>query len=74
LPRGGGRGAASLAALQHLPTVARDQLAQAAVTGFHDTLWLLVVVSALGLAAALLLHDHALPRAAGRTAPMDYVE
>jgi hypothetical protein len=45
-------------------------LAQAAVTGFHDTLWLLVVVSALGLAAALLLRDRALLRGAPRPAPV----
>jgi hypothetical protein len=33
------------------------KLAQAAVDGFHDTIWLLIVLSAFGILLALLLHD-----------------
>jgi EmrB/QacA subfamily drug resistance transporter len=38
-----------------LPQAVRARLAQAAVTGFHDTIWLLVAVSLLGCLVALLL-------------------
>jgi EmrB/QacA subfamily drug resistance transporter len=41
----------------HLPTSVQARLAQAAVTGFHDTIWLLVVLSVLGLVLACLLRD-----------------
>ncbi len=41
----------------HLPASVQAQLAQAAVTGFHDTIWLLVVLSVLGLLLAFLLRD-----------------
>lgn len=41
----------------HLPIVVRNQLAQAAVSGFHDTIWLLVGLSAFGFLMALLLRD-----------------
>jgi EmrB/QacA subfamily drug resistance transporter len=51
---GGQLPAAGSAAL--LPQAVRAGLAQAAVTGFHDTIWLLVAVSLLGCLAALLLH------------------
>ncbi len=43
----------------HLPAPVRAQLTQAAVAGFHDTIWLLVAVAALGVGAALLLRDRA---------------
>ncbi len=43
--------------LSHLPASMQARLAQAAVTGFHDTIWLLVVLSVLGLLFACLLHD-----------------
>jgi MFS family permease len=48
----------------HLPAPVRAQLAQAAVTGFHDTIWLLVLLAALGSGAALLLRPSR-PAAAG---------
>ena len=38
------------------PTLAA-KLAQAAVDGFHDTVWLLIGLSAFGILLALLLHD-----------------
>jgi EmrB/QacA subfamily drug resistance transporter len=41
----------------HLPASVQAHLAQAAVTGFHDTIWLLVVLSVLGLVFACLLRD-----------------
>jgi MFS family permease len=41
----------------NLPAAVRDQIAQAAVTGFHDAIWLLVLLSALGVIAAMLLRD-----------------
>jgi EmrB/QacA subfamily drug resistance transporter len=46
---------AGAAASARLPSPLRAALAQAALTGFHDTIWLLVVLSALGMGAALLL-------------------
>jgi EmrB/QacA subfamily drug resistance transporter len=39
----------------NLPPAIAAQLGQAAVAGFHDTIWLLVALSALGCLAALLL-------------------
>ncbi len=45
-------GAESVAAL---PAGARERLAEAATSGFHDTVWVLVAVCALGLCAAMLL-------------------
>jgi predicted MFS family arabinose efflux permease len=53
LARGGG--AAREGGLATLPPAARAQLADAAAAGFHDTVWLLVALAALGLAGALLL-------------------
>ncbi len=47
----------------HLPAPLRERLAQAAVAGFHDTMWLLVAVSSVGLGAALLLRGRARPEA-----------
>jgi EmrB/QacA subfamily drug resistance transporter len=41
----------------HLPASMQARLAQAAVTGFHDTIWLLVVLSVLGLVLACFLQD-----------------
>jgi predicted MFS family arabinose efflux permease len=50
----------SLSALAgRLPAPLFAQLTQAATAGFHDTIWLLVGISALGLCAALLLRDEA---------------
>ncbi|MGO8946563.1 MAG: DHA2 family efflux MFS transporter permease subunit [Ktedonobacterales bacterium] len=46
----------------NLPPAIAAQLGQAAVAGFHDTIWLLVALSALGCLAALLLRR---ARAAG---------
>jgi EmrB/QacA subfamily drug resistance transporter len=51
---GQGGGASALA---HLPASVQAHLAQAAVTGFHDTIWLLVLLSGVGLLLAFLLHD-----------------
>jgi EmrB/QacA subfamily drug resistance transporter len=42
----------------HLPASVQAHLAQAAVTGFHDTIWLLVLLSGVGLLLAFLLRDH----------------
>ena len=42
----------------HLPASVQTHLAQAAVTGFHDTIWLLVLLSGVGLLLAFLLRDH----------------
>src|SRR5205085_5542616 len=53
----GGAAHVGFSATSQLPAPVRVQLAQAAVTGFHDTVWLLVVLSALGLGVALLLHS-----------------
>ena len=44
--------------LSHLPASVQALLAQAAVTGFHDTIWLLVLLSGAGLLLAFLLRDH----------------
>jgi hypothetical protein len=43
--------------LSHLPASVQAQLAQAAVTGFHDIIWLLVLISGVGLLLAFLLRD-----------------
>lgn len=51
-----GRGGAGAAAAR-LPAPVHVQLAQAAAGGFHDAIWLLVVLSFLGLCAAALLRD-----------------
>jgi EmrB/QacA subfamily drug resistance transporter len=58
----GGQGL-SASGVAHLPPALRAQLAQAAVTGFHDTIWLLTAISALGLLAALLLRNRTIPAA-----------
>ena len=42
-------------AMAVLPAPARAILGNAALNGFHDTIWLLVALSFLGLCAALLL-------------------
>jgi Na+/melibiose symporter-like transporter len=55
----------------HLPASVQAHLAQAAVTGFHDTIWLLVVLSVLGLVFAFLLRDrhaHEVPASATKEA------
>lgn len=46
----------------------RTHLARAATAGFHDTIWLLVAISALGCVAALLVRHHQ-PVIAGEAAP-----
>jgi EmrB/QacA subfamily drug resistance transporter len=43
--------------LSHLPSSVQAHLAQAAVTGFHDIIWLLVLLSGVGLLLAFLLRD-----------------
>jgi hypothetical protein len=43
----------------HVPPPIATQLGQAALDGFHDTIWLLVVLAVLGCLAALLLRGHA---------------
>jgi hypothetical protein len=43
----------------HLPLAISTQLRQAVEAGFHDTIWLLVALSALGCLAALLLRGRA---------------
>src|SRR5207245_2800119 len=53
----GGAAQVGAGAASHLPAAVQGHLAQAAVTGFHDTVWFLVILSALGLGAALLLHN-----------------
>lgn len=40
-----------------LPPQIAAQLSQAVMTGFHDTIWLLVALSCVGIVAALLLHN-----------------
>jgi len=51
----------------HLPASVQAQLAQAAVTGFHDTIWLLVLLSGVGLVLAFLLRDRPASRASATT-------
>jgi EmrB/QacA subfamily drug resistance transporter len=48
-------GNAVSASLGSVPLVVREQLAQAAVAGFHDTIWLLIVLAGLGLLASMAL-------------------
>jgi EmrB/QacA subfamily drug resistance transporter len=43
--------------LSHLPASVQARLAEAAVAGFHDTIWLLVLLSVVGLLFAFLLRD-----------------
>ncbi len=43
--------------LSHVPASVQAHLAEAAVTGFHDTIWLLVLLSGVGLLLAFLLRD-----------------
>lgn len=47
----------------NLPAFVQARLADAAVNGFHDTIWLLIVVSALGFGVAPLLSKHAVKKA-----------
>ena len=47
----------STSGFTHLPPSVQARLAQAAVTGFHDTIWLLVALSGVGLLLAFLLRD-----------------
>ena len=54
-------------ALAHLPVSVQAHLAQAAVTGFHDTIWLLVLLSGLGLLLAFLLRDRPASSASATT-------
>jgi EmrB/QacA subfamily drug resistance transporter len=49
-----------------LPPTVRAQLGQAALAGFHDTIWLLIGVSLLGCLAAVLLRGGAGEPANGR--------
>jgi EmrB/QacA subfamily drug resistance transporter len=44
--------------VSNVPPAIAAQLGQAAVTGFHDTVWMLVALAALGCLAALLLRGH----------------
>lgn len=51
-----------------LPPTILGKLASAAVAGFHDTIWLLIAISAFGILWALLLRD--VPRSSvGKDAP-----
>jgi EmrB/QacA subfamily drug resistance transporter len=50
-----GLGQSANSTLAAFPPEVRSQLAQAALSGFHDTIWLLVILSLVGCAAALLL-------------------
>lgn len=43
----------------HLSAALKAQLGQAAVMGFHDAIWLLITLSALGFIAALALRERA---------------
>lgn len=52
----GGSGASG--SVSALPAFVQARLADAAVNGFHDTIWLLIALSALGFAAALFLRGH----------------
>ncbi len=61
---GQGKGASLLS---HLPASVQAQLAQAAVTGFHDTIWLLVLLSGVGLLLAFLLRDRPVSKASVTT-------
>jgi EmrB/QacA subfamily drug resistance transporter len=55
----GGIGQSSSSAfLSSLPTSVRTQLANAAVSGFHDTIILMSIVSLVGLGLAILIRDH----------------
>ncbi|MGZ3581963.1 MAG: MFS transporter [Ktedonobacterales bacterium] len=47
----------TVAAIAHLPLAIRTQLALGALTGFHDTILLLVLLSLVGLALTMLLRD-----------------
>jgi hypothetical protein len=46
----------------------RAQLAQAALSGFQDTIWLLVLLSLVGCLAALLLRQQRPGHPEGQTA------
>lgn len=52
-----------------LPPALRTHLAQAATAGFHDTIWLLIAISAIGCMAALLVRHHQ-PVMSGEAAPL----
>jgi MFS family permease len=58
----------TLNSLTSLPSMLVTQLSQAAVTGFHDTIWLLIALSAFGILLAMLLHDAPGPEV-GNNAP-----
>ncbi len=51
----------SAGSIAQLPPAVRALLAQSALAGYHDTIWLLTGISALGLLATLLLRDRARP-------------
>ncbi len=51
-----------------LPPTLRDQLAQAAMAGFHDTIWLLIGLSCLGIIASLLLSNRKIASSVNRAA------
>lgn len=59
--------------LSHLPASAQARLAQAAVTGFHDTIWLLVLLSVVGLLLAFLLRDRPAAPASAITAACEEI-
>jgi EmrB/QacA subfamily drug resistance transporter len=70
IPDAGSQGAEDLS---RLPEGMRQRLAEAATSGFHDTVWVLVVVCLLGLCASTLLggrspFDRGRGELAGRTA------
>lgn len=52
IPATGSRGAETLSGL---PEGVRQRLAEAATSGFHDTIWVLVIVCLVGLCASALL-------------------
>jgi EmrB/QacA subfamily drug resistance transporter len=52
----------SSASLSSLPSVIRSQLANAAVSGFHDTVIILILVSLVGFVLAMFVRDVDRPR------------
>lgn len=64
-----GQGASS-GSVSNLPAFIQARLADAAVNGFHDTIWLLIVVSALGFGAALFLRNQSVEKPEQTNAPV----
>jgi EmrB/QacA subfamily drug resistance transporter len=60
---------ASSGSLSHLPTLVQVHLADAAISGFHDTIWLLIVCSIPGFCAAFLLPNQAAQKPEQTDAP-----